>query len=125
MKKIAFPTDDGETISRHMGQSQYFLVAILDDSGSTRFEKRDKPHHAVNQEDKRHEHSGHGMGRTMFVPIADCQVLIAGGMGGKSYQHALDQGLEVILPGEKSIQKALEAYHSGNLESDLRRIHKH
>ena len=31
MKKIAFPTEDGETISLHLGRAQFFLVATLDD----------------------------------------------------------------------------------------------
>jgi hypothetical protein len=33
-------------------------------------------------------------------------------------------GLEVILPAEPDIQKALEVYTSGRLESDPRRIHQ-
>jgi hydrogenase maturation protease len=125
MKKIAFPTDDGETISRHMGQAQFFLVATVDEAGALAFEKRDKPHHDASSESGQHEHTGHGMGPAMFAPIADCQVLISGGMGEPAYQFAQAQGLEVFLPAEKNIRKAIEAFRSGSMESDLRRIHKH
>jgi predicted Fe-Mo cluster-binding NifX family protein len=125
MKRIAFPTDDGETISCHMGQAQFFLVAILDDSGNVHFEKRDKPHHNAETGIHQHQHNGHGVGRDMFTSIADCQVLISGGMGESAYRHAQRQGLEVFLPAEKNIQKALEVYRAGNLETDSRRIHTH
>ncbi len=61
----------------------------------------------------------------MFAPIADCQVLIAGGMGQPAYDHAISAGLEVVMTGEKSISAALEAYRNGLLMSDPRRIHRH
>jgi predicted Fe-Mo cluster-binding NifX family protein len=124
MKKIAFPTEDGETISRHLGRAQLFLVAILEDSGAVHFEKREKPYHSDEMAGGLHEHTGFGMGPSMFAPISDCQVLISGGMGEPAFKHAREQGLEVILPAEKNIHVALEAYRNGKLESDLRRIHK-
>jgi predicted Fe-Mo cluster-binding NifX family protein len=108
-----------------MGQAQYFLVAIIDDAGIIQFETRDKPRHNHESEQGQHEHSGQGMGPTMLAPIADCQVLISGGMGEPAYEHARKQGLNVILPAEKNIQSALDAYRSGELETDPRRIHKH
>jgi predicted Fe-Mo cluster-binding NifX family protein len=125
MKKIAFPTADGETISPHMGQAQFFLIATLDDSDTVHFEKREKPHHGHETENAAHEHTGQGMGSAMFVPIADCQVLITGGMGESAYEHARLLGLEVVLPAEKNIPNALAAYRAGTLTSDIRRIHKH
>jgi hydrogenase maturation protease len=126
MKKIAFPTEDGETISRHLGRAPWFIIASLDESNHIVFEEREKPHHGTTEEDSQHDATGHRMShQVMFAPIADCQVLISGGMGEPAYQNALSLGLEVILPAEPSIQKALDAYQSGQLESDMRRIHKH
>jgi predicted Fe-Mo cluster-binding NifX family protein len=125
MKKIAFPTEDGETITPHMGHAPYFLVAEIRDNGEISYEKREKPHHGSETEHAEHAHAGGGMGKRMFAPISDCQVLIAGGMGEPAYEHAKSQGLEVLLPGEKNIQRALEAYQAGSLTSDMRRIHKH
>ena len=29
MKKIAFSTDDGETISRHLGQAQFYILWMI------------------------------------------------------------------------------------------------
>jgi predicted Fe-Mo cluster-binding NifX family protein len=125
MKKIAFATDDGKTISSHLGRAQYFQVVTLEDSGGVSFEQRLKPHHGAEQVSPQQEHSGHGMGQAMIASISDCQVLIAGGMGEPVYQRALAQGLEVIMPAEKGIQEALDAYRKGTLASDIRRIHQH
>jgi predicted Fe-Mo cluster-binding NifX family protein len=125
MKKIAFPTDDGETISPHLGRAPFFLVASLEDSGAAAFEKREKPHHGEGEEHGQHSHSGHSLGPAMFAAIADCQILIAGGMGQPAFEFARAQSLEVILPAEKNIKAALEAYRTGTLVSDPRRIHKH
>ena len=51
-------------------------------------------------------------GPAMFAPILDCQILISGGMGQPAYDHALAQGLEVILPMQKNIADALDAYRA-------------
>jgi predicted Fe-Mo cluster-binding NifX family protein len=127
MKKIAFPTDDGETISRHLGESQFYLVALLDDAGNIAFERREKPCHNHGQGEPAHEHDCEHAerGPALFTPILDCQVLISGGLGQGAYKHAVDQGLEVILPAQKDITEALQAYRNGTLVSDMRRVHKH
>jgi len=125
MKRIAFPTDDGETISPHLGRAQFHMVATLDDIGKVEFEKREKAHHGAEEQHGMHEHPGHGMAQMMFASITDCQVLISGGMGEPAFQHAQAQGLQVLLPAEKNIKLALESYRAGTLVSDARRIHKH
>jgi predicted Fe-Mo cluster-binding NifX family protein len=127
MKKIAFPTADGETISRHLGEAQFYVVAILDDAKNVIFEKREKPHHHQNEgTHSRGEEVNHTQrGPAMFTPILDCQILISGGMGRPAYDHAVAQGLNVILPSQQNIKDALDAYRAGTLVSDMRRIHKH
>jgi predicted Fe-Mo cluster-binding NifX family protein len=126
MKRIAFPTSNGETISRHLGEALFYLVADLDDAGVVTFEKREKP-----RRDRAGEQGGEGadkhghLGPALFAPVHDCQVLISGGMGRPADEHARAQGLEVILPTEERIDDALQAYRAGQLVSDLRRIHKH
>jgi predicted Fe-Mo cluster-binding NifX family protein len=122
MLKIAFPTDDGDTISAHFGRAQYFMVVTLAEPEAPKFEKRSKEFHG----DGEPKHHGHEHDHNpMFAPIADCQVLIAGGMGEPAYRHATDAGLKVMLTGEKTIEAALEAYRSGMLVSDVRRVHAH
>ena len=65
---------------------------------------------------------GHG---GMFAQLADCQVLIAGGMGQPAYDRAQAQGMTVFTPSLKQIDEALAAYVAGTLESDTRRVHAH
>ena len=120
--KIAFPTDDGQTISRHLGQAPYFVVATVGEGGQHSLEQRPKPHHG----DGGHDHQpGQGLGAVMFQDVADCQVLIAGGMGQPAYERAVALGLKVILTGERTIAAALAAYQAGTLTSDPRRVHAH
>lgn len=123
MEKIAFPTDDGKTISAHFGRAPFFMVVTLDEQGAAQFEQRSKAFHGEQHSHDMHQ-TAHGHS-PMFSPISDCQVLIAGGMGQPAYQHAVDARLKVIMTGEKSITAALEAYQSGLIISDERRIHQH
>ncbi len=126
MVKIAFATDDGLTITRHFGRAPFYVVAALEGSQQPSLEQRSKAHHGAAQEPHLHEDGpdGHGHGN-MFAPIADCQVLVVGGMGQPAYDGAVAQGLQVILTGEKTIQSALEAYLAGSLVSNPARIHQH
>ncbi len=124
MAKIAFPTEDGETISAHFGRAPFFVVVTVNEGEAPRFEKRSKAFHGSLEHAPEPGHQGHDH-QTMFAPIADCQVLIAGGMGQPAYDHAVAAGLQVLLTGEKTFSTALEAYRSGLLLSDLRRIHRH
>lgn len=125
MTKIAFPTDDGQTISQHFGMASYFVVASLPDGQEPAFEQRPKAHHSSHD----HSHGEHdhqqGVGAQMFTPLSDCQVLIAGGMGQPAYDRAVQQGLQVFLTSERTIPAALAAYQAGQLQSDPRRIHQH
>ena len=122
MLKIAFPTDDGVTISPHLGRAEYYGVATLDDPQPPRFERRAKVQHGNGgQEHTEHNHD-HG---AMFAPLADCQVLIGGGMGQPAFDHLTAMGLTVLLTGEKTISAALEAYRNQTLISDMQRVHAH
>ncbi|BAJ62839.1 NifB/NifX family molybdenum-iron cluster-binding protein [Anaerolinea thermophila] len=125
--KIAFPTQDGEKIYAHLGQARFFKVIEVQDGAVVNTEMREKEvhqHHDDEQEHPPHAHGGHHA-HAMFDLLKDCQVLISGGMGTPAFERAREQGLEVILTGERSIEKALQAYLKGVLESDLRRVHAH
>jgi predicted Fe-Mo cluster-binding NifX family protein len=125
MTKIAITTDDGETISSHFGQAQYFQVVTVDGDRKAASEMRAKARH---QHGQAHDHDEPGAvhpGQAMVEAISDCQVLITGGMGEPALYRAQAVGLQVFLTGEKQIDKALEAYRKGRLTSDERRVHRH
>jgi predicted Fe-Mo cluster-binding NifX family protein len=122
--KLAFPTQDGETIFSHFGQARFFKVLEVKDGVVVNAELREKEVHLHHEDEPHHEHGGHHS-HAMFDLLKDCEVLIAGGMGTPAFNRAQEQGLEVILTGERSIEKALQAYLQGTLHSDLRRVHAH
>lgn len=148
MIKIAFPTDDGETISAHLGRAAYYKVFTLEGESVLNDEQRIKPVHGSHGQHDHDEHHERQVNRelfepgenqeslielerpvighvTMFDPIGDCQVLIARGMGEPAYNSAVQRGLEVILTSESTIENALKVYRSGEMVSDMRRVHKH
>ncbi len=124
MVKIAFPTDDGLILSKHLGQAKYFQVISFENGQVQSSERREKASHAHQDHAQEHEAGVHP-GQAMIETIRDCQVLISGGMGQPMYNRALSGGLEVYLTGEDRIVDALETYRAGRLTSDTQRIHNH
>ncbi len=121
--RVAFPTEDGKTISAHLGRAPFYLIAEYEDGQAPRFEQREKAYHDGERQHEGQSHMSHA--QAMFQAIRDCQVLISGGMGQPAYEQAIQQGLQVILTGEKDIAAALEAYRAGTLVNDPSRVHIH
>ena len=120
--KIAIPTDDGETISRHFGQAKSFKVITLETDRVSNTELRQKANHQHGD----HSHTeGVHPGQQMVETISDCKILIAGGMGTPAYDRATAAGLKVIMTGLSSINEAVQAYAAGNLENNPSLVHAH
>ncbi len=117
--KIAFVTEDGARISNHFGRAPYYRVFTVADGRVVSEEQRGKAHHGAHAP----HHHGHHNHADMFAPVSDCRIMVAGGMGTPAYAAAQRAGLEVILTGGE-IQAALQAYLSGTLEHDPRRVHQ-
>jgi len=124
--KVAVITDDGQTISQHFGRARAFLVFSVTDGQVASSEWREKPGHhtfAPQDGDAHGSVGGHGMGegsRTRHVQmlgvIADCQVLLAGGMG-QGMQMALERaGIRPVLTAEPRIEAAIRLFLAGRLE---------
>ncbi len=120
--KIAIPTDNGEDISRHFGQAKYFRVITLENDQVAASELRQKASHQHGD----HSHpAGVHPGQQMVESIADCQVLLSGGMGAPAYSRAVAAGLKVILTQQASIDSAVQAYLAGTLENEPQLVHAH
>ncbi len=119
MSRIAIVTEDGVQVSRHFGMAPWYLVFTVENGQIVAEERREKPHHTRHPQPGEQHHHHHG---DMFAPIADCEVLIAGGMGQPAYQSALAAGLDVILAAGE-VNAVLAAYLNGTLTSDPRRVH--
>ncbi len=132
--KIAIPTDDGITISRHFGQAKAFLIVTLEEGEITGQELRELPdtgehHHHHHDHDHHHDHHhGHGGNpahMAKFEYLRDCQYLIAGGMGQPAFARLQAMGLQVALTDHKQIADLLEEIKTGQVKHNPRRVHQH
>jgi predicted Fe-Mo cluster-binding NifX family protein len=131
--KIAVISDNGTTVSQHFGRAPYYVVVTAEGGEVTGKEKREKTgHHSfAHQHQGHHAHEeGHGFGAgsqsrhaSMAEPIADCQVLIAGGMGWGAYENLTSRGIETIVTDIKNIDEAVKLYLEGKLPNLQQRLH--
>ncbi len=132
--KIAFVTDDGETISTHFGRAAYYLVVNVEDGRETGREMREKMGHAhFHTEESHHEeHAGekHGFDpqsqsrhASMLGAIEDCSVVICGGMGQGAVFSIQQSGKDLRLTSEPSIDKALQHFLEGKLPNQTELSH--
>ena len=132
--KIAIPTDDGVTISRHFGRAKAFLVITLDNGDVVEQELRQLPdsgdheHHHHDHEHDHHHH--HGMGgnpahMAKFEYVRDCQFLIGGGMGAPAINRLNAMGIQVALTDHKQIADLLEEVKTGQVKHNPKRVHHH
>ena len=129
--KIAIVTNDGNTVSQHFGRSRYYRIiniygdTIIDEG----LRERGTGHYAKDNtysehHDYRDQQGKHGFGAdadakhaTMAQEIADCDILIAGGMGTGAYQSFVRAGLKVYLTDRQSIDKTVGLLAQNNLKN--------
>jgi predicted Fe-Mo cluster-binding NifX family protein len=131
--KIAAITDDGHAISQHFGRAPYYLVLTIEDGRIVERVLRDKLGHA-NFADQPHESElpgqPHGYGpiaqnrhTLMASAIADCQVLLCGGMGAGAYESMRARGIKPVVTDLVSIDEAVRAFIEGRLIDQTERLH--
>jgi predicted Fe-Mo cluster-binding NifX family protein len=130
--KIAVISDDGITVSQHFGRAPYYVVVTAEDGEVVDKEKREKAgHHSFAHQHQEHgAEERHGYGTeaeskhaAMAEAIADCQVLIAGGMGWGAYEGMTSRGIETIVTDIKKIDEAVKLYLEGKLLNLQQRLH--
>ena len=131
--KIAAISEDGATISQHFGRAPYYVVLTVEDGKVVNTEKRDKAgHHTFaadqHQETAPGERHGYDAGAqsrhaAMAQSIADCQMLIAGGMGWGAYESLKGRGIETVVTDVESIEEAVKLYLEGKLPNLMERLH--
>ncbi len=119
--KIAAVTDDGVSIHSHFGQAPYFEVLTVDAGRITARERRAKPAHNGHMAHGAH----HAHAPAIADVIADCQVLLARGMGAPAFESLQARGIEAVLVEERAIDEAVQAYAQGRLQHRPERIHQH
>ena len=129
--KIAIVSDDGETVSQHFGRAQHYVVVTVVNGKIEKREVRDKFGHLHFESQHGHVHNAeHHYGPEadhkhveMMQPIADCEALIAGGMGGGAAQSLLSHNIRPVMTEIRSIDEAVKALVDGRLENRSERIH--
>lgn len=130
--KIAAITENGTTISQHFGRAPLYVVVTVEDGKIVSKETRAKAghhtfaaHHVELAPGERHGYDAGSQVRhaSMMENIADCQVLIAGGMGWGAYEGLKSRGIEPLVTDVDSIEEAVKLYLDGNLSNLMERLH--
>jgi predicted Fe-Mo cluster-binding NifX family protein len=130
--KIAAITEDGNTISQHFGRAPLYLVFTVEDGKIISKETRDKAghhtfaaHHSDVAPGERHGYGAGAQSRhaSMMEDIADCQVLIAGGMGWGAYESLKGGNIQPIVTDVGNIEEAVKLYLEGELPNLMERLH--
>jgi len=131
--KIAAVSDDEITISQHFGRAQFYVVVTVENGQIVGHETRDKMghmHFAGEPHDEGTDPRGHGFGAAaqdrharMAAAIADCQVLLARGMGAGAYQSMVQAGIRPVVTDIPRIDEAVRAYVEGRLLDHIERLH--
>jgi predicted Fe-Mo cluster-binding NifX family protein len=125
--KIAFVSDNGTTISRHFGRARQYVVVTLAEGQEVAREVRAKTgchghdHHSDQHHDQAHDDHAHH--DDMLQAIADCEVLIAGGMGTGVNQRLVAAGKRTIRTQMQDIDQALQLFLAGRLGDTIELVH--
>lgn len=133
--RIAAVTDDGQSISQHFGRAPYYEVLTVADGTIIGRERREKLGHAhFAGEHENHsaetEPGKHGFDPAsesrharMAAAIADCQVVLARGMGAGAYHSLARAGIRPILTDIAGIDAAVQAVISGEIVDHVENLH--
>jgi predicted Fe-Mo cluster-binding NifX family protein len=131
--KIAAVSEDGVTISQHFGRAPFYVV--VEEGKIVARERRDKMGHAQfagehEEVGREADPRGHGFDPAaqsrharMAAAIADCDVLLARGMGAGAYQGMEQSGIRPVVTDITSIDEAAQAYVEGRLVDHTERLH--
>jgi predicted Fe-Mo cluster-binding NifX family protein len=122
MTKIAFATDDLINISTHLGRAKKYLIYTIEKGQTIAREERLKPVHSHEHQEE-HTHANGHFHDDMARVIADCQIVIARGMGKPALEGVERVGIQPILTELSTIEEALQAYLAGRLEHRPERVH--
>lgn len=130
--RIAAISDDGITISQHFGRAPLYVVLTAEDGKIVNRETRPKAGHhtfaATERPPAPGERHGYDVGSqakhaSMAETIADCQVLLAGGMGWGAYESLTSYNIEPLVTDVQNIDEAVQLYLAGNLPNLMERLH--
>jgi len=134
--KIAIVSDDGQTISRHFGRAENYIVISFEQDKI--IERKSLPKHdfchSSNRHHGKHEHRsdprGNGFGdrsrrkhEQMFEDIRDCDVVVSRGMGRGAYQNLQESGIKPIVTDIADIEVAIQAVLDDSIINHVENLH--
>ncbi len=117
--RIAIPSDDGVNIASHTGRTRGFVIYDIEDSKARRLEYRENRYTAhargehENHTDHAHRHHSHD---PLMEALADCQAMIARGMGPRLIRDLESKNIQVVFCSETNAEEAAVKYAAGHLE---------
>jgi predicted Fe-Mo cluster-binding NifX family protein len=131
--RIAAVSEDGTHISQHFGRAPYYVVLTVEDGHIAGTETRPKAGHRsfaaqghpelAPGERHGYDAASQAKHQTMAETIADCQVLIAGGMGWGAFESLRAYGIEPVVTDVADIREAALRYAQDNLPNLMERLH--
>jgi len=134
--RIAAVSEDGVTISQHFGRAPFYVVVTVENGQIVAHERRDKMGHAQFAGEPHAEEAhgadprGHGFDPAaqdrharMAAAIADCDVMIARGMGAGVYESMRQANIRPVVTDIANIDEAVQAYLAGSLEDHVEKLH--
>jgi predicted Fe-Mo cluster-binding NifX family protein len=127
--KVAVPTQDGTSISRHFGRSTSFFVFRLEDEKIVDRSVRDNTFtaHAKGKCHEGHDpNQPHGHGEIVQA-LKDCAAVLCYGMGWRAAKALKEGGTQAfVVQQEMSPEEAVRKYLSGDLPpaGDFCRCHE-
>ena len=133
--KIAAVSEDGVTISQHFGRAPFYIVVTVENGKIIARERRDKMGHAqfageLHEDSHGEDPRGHGFDPAaqnrhirMTAAIADCEVLLARGMGAGAYESMKQANIRPVVTDVVNIDDAVQAYLAGSLADHVEKLH--
>ncbi|MCD6401937.1 MAG: hypothetical protein J7L73_08435 [Anaerolineales bacterium] len=133
--KIAAVSEDGITISQHFGRAPFYVIVTVEDGKILSHETRDKMGHAQFAGDEREESHhkndprGHGYDPAaqnrhfqMAAAIADCDYLLARGMGSGAYENMKQAGIKPVITDIPTINEAVQAVITNQITDHVEKL---
>jgi predicted Fe-Mo cluster-binding NifX family protein len=114
--KIAIATSNLRTVARHYGTARFFEVLTVEGGQVVACEKRARPpgRGAAGRGRPTGEAApGHGLETARI--IADCTVLITGGIGRGAFDNLRRVGVETVPTDVRDVEEAVRRYLAGEL----------
>ena len=130
--KIAFVTDDHQTISAHFGRAQFYEVFTIEDGKVILRESfaKNNQHKVVALDAQSEPHGGHGKHHhhqhdhnAMIAPISDCEALLTRGMGMGAHNSLKERGIQPVITDIREIESAVKAYIAGTIIDHPEKLH--